>query len=153
MAGCISLFVQLFLHLLSTYTNLPHLPSLNQSFSRFLQIAYSISCSVDPVYVSIYFMYHCLLLKHFTQVVSKHNHTTPFALPSLAAASFNLNMSFSSSVFLSFINFTQHIALTINLSAFLKIAISFFSNTTFCFHITKLIFHIVAFIYLSFHPQ
>ena len=47
---CILLFLQVFLHL-STYTNLPHLLSLHQSFSCFLQLIPFISSLIGSVYI------------------------------------------------------------------------------------------------------
>ena len=74
-ARCILLLLQLFLHLLSTYTNLLHL-SLYQSFTCFGQLVPSISSLVGPVY--IFYPLHVPLpsSKYLLQVVSKHDHTT-----------------------------------------------------------------------------
>ena len=118
-ARCILLLLQLFLHLLSTYTNLPHL-SLNQSFSCFLQLLSSASSLFT---FSIHFMYHCHHQNTFLK--SSKNITIPphtICPCQLISASFNPNISISSSVFLLSTNFTLHIALTIDLSALLKIA-------------------------------
>ena len=49
-ARCILLLSQLFLHLLSTYINLPDLLSLNQFFPCFLQLVPSILSLLVPVY-------------------------------------------------------------------------------------------------------
>ena len=102
MAGCFPLLLQL-LHFLSTCISLPHLLSLNQSFSTtsatfthlplhlhqsaassffkpillmLFRLVPSISSSVDPVYI-----FHPLYVplpssKHLPLVVSKHDHTT-----------------------------------------------------------------------------
>ena len=80
-AGCIPLLLQLFLHLFSTCIDLPHLLSLNQSFSCFLQLVPCISSLVNPVYV-----FHPLHVplpssRHLPQVVSKHDHTTSHHSP------------------------------------------------------------------------
>ena len=58
--GCISLFPQFFVHLFSTYTNMPHLPFSNQSFSSFFQLVSFVSSLVIPVYIFIHFMHHYL---------------------------------------------------------------------------------------------
>ena len=50
-AGCISPLLQLFLYLLSTCIDMPHLLSLNQPISCFFRFFPSISSSVNPVYV------------------------------------------------------------------------------------------------------
>ena len=81
MAGCIPIFSKFFLHLLSTYTNLLHLLSSNQSFSCFLQLVPSISSLIDAVYV-----FHPLYValpsfKYLPQVVSNHHHTTSHHSP------------------------------------------------------------------------
>ena len=76
---------------------------------------------------SIFFMYHCLyqnILLRSSQNMTIH--LTPFALASLSTASFNSNMSISSTIFLLSTNFTPHIALTIALSALFEIATLFF---------------------------
>ena len=73
-AGCILLLLKLFLDLLSTYTDLPHLLFLNQSFSCFLQLVSSISFSGGLVYV--FHPLHVPSSKHLPKVVSKHDHTT-----------------------------------------------------------------------------
>ena len=78
--GCASLLSQFFLHLLSTYTDLPHL-SLNQSFLCFVQLVPSISSSVGPVYVFHLLHVPLPLSKHLRQVVSKHDHITSHYLP------------------------------------------------------------------------
>ena len=80
-AGWIPLLLQLFVHLLSTYITLPHLLSLNESFSCFLQLVPSISFSVDFVYV-----FHALhgpspSLKQLPRFVLKHDHTPSHHLP------------------------------------------------------------------------
>ena len=77
--------------LLSTYTNLSHLLSLNQSLSCFLQLVFSISSSVDPVYVFHPLYVPLLSSIHLPQVISKHDHTIShlFTLASLSAASFS----------------------------------------------------------------
>ena len=120
-SGCILLFSHFFLHLLSTYINLPHLLSLNQSFSCFLQLV--------PSFSSLYVFHqlHVLLPSSNIFLRSSQNitippHHSPFG--SLSAASFNPNMSISSTVFLLSTNFTLHIAVTIHLSV-LKIPTSF----------------------------
>ena len=65
-------------------------------------------------------------IKNIPQVISKHDHTISHHLPlPVYAASFNPNMSISSNVFLLSTNFTPCIALTIDLSALLKIATLF----------------------------
>ena len=78
--GCI-LLLQLLLHLLTTYTNLLHLLSLNQSFLCFLQLVSSISSLVSPVYVFHPLHVPLLSSKHFLQVISKHDHTTSHHSP------------------------------------------------------------------------
>ena len=104
-----------FPHLLSTYTDLLHLLSLNQSFSCFLQLVSSFSLLVGPIYVFHSLYVPLLASKHLSQVFSKHDDTWPF--DSIHAIIFY--------VFLLSTNFTPHIALTINLPALLKIATSF----------------------------
>ena len=127
MAGCILLLPNFFLHLLSTYIDLPHCRSLNQSLSCFLQLVPSISSSVGP----IYFLHplHVLLSssKHLFQVVSKHDHTTShhsplpvyLLLPSIPTCLSAPLYSFCPPTLLAR-------PLTIDLSALLKIATSFF---------------------------
>ena len=74
-AGCILLLLQLFLSLLSTYTNLLHLLSLNQTLSCFFQLIPSILSMVGPVYIFHPFYVAWLSSKHFHQFISKHEHT------------------------------------------------------------------------------
>ena len=125
LARCILLLLQFLLHLLFIDTNLPHILSLNQSFSCFLQIVPAILSLVNPFTFFIYFMYHCLHQNIFR--LSQNMTIPPHTIHpcQLSVASFNANMSISSSVFLLPTNFTPHIALTIDLFATLKIATSF----------------------------
>ena len=126
LAGCILLLQQLFLHLFFTYTNLPYL-LLNQFFSCFLQLVFSILSSVGPVYV-----FHLLYVplhssKHFSQVVLKHDHTTAPICPCQLICCFLQSQNVHQLLCISLVhNFTAHINLTIDFSAFLKIATSFF---------------------------
>ena len=61
---------------LSTYTDLPHLLFLNQSFSCFFQLISFISSSVGAAYVFYPLHVSSPSSKHLPQVVSKHDHTT-----------------------------------------------------------------------------
>ena len=54
-ARCVPLLLQFLLHLFSTYTNLPHLLSLKQSFPCFLPLHPQLALFA----FSIHFMYHC----------------------------------------------------------------------------------------------
>ena len=80
-AGCILLLLQLFLSLFSTYTNLLHLLSLNQSLSCFFQLIPSILSMVGPVYIFHPFYIPWLSSKHLHQFISKHEHITSYYLP------------------------------------------------------------------------
>ena len=123
MAGCFPLLLQL-LHLLSTCISLPHLLSLNQSFSCFFDLFPLFHPRSTLFTFSIHFMYHCLHQNIFLWS-SQNMIIPPHAIFStLPAASFNPNMSISSSLFLLSTNFTPHIALTIDLSVLLEIATS-----------------------------
>ena len=126
-ARCILQLLQLFLHLLSTYTNMLHLLSSNQSFSCFLQLVSSISSSVGLVYVFHPLFVPLPLSKHLPQVISKHNHTTSYHLPLPAYLLFPSILACPSTPLYSScpLYFTPHIALTIDLSALHKIATSF----------------------------
>ena len=116
--------------------------SLEHSFSCFLKLVSSISSISSLVgHVYVFHPLHAPLpsSKYLPQVVSKQPyHLTLFVLASLSAAFFNPNRFISSTVFLLSTNFTLYIALTIDLSALLKIAtvLHFLLNTMFCFHIT-----------------
>ena len=127
-AGCISLLLQLFLHLVYTYTDLPHLLSLNHFFSCFLQLVPSISSSVGPV--NVFHLLHVPLpsSKHLPQVAQN------MTIPPHTIRHCQLICCFLQSqhvdqllcIFLLSTNFTLHrpITLTIDLSAILKIATS-----------------------------
>ena len=77
-AGCILLLLQLFVHLLSTYTDLLHLLSSNQSFSCFFPLVSSISSLVHPVYVFHPFHVPLSSSKHLPQFISNHDHNTSY---------------------------------------------------------------------------
>ena len=74
-AGCIPLLPQFFLLLLSTYTDLPHLLSSNQSFSCFLQLLPPFHPWSALFTFSNHFMCHCLHQNIFLR--SSQNMTIP----------------------------------------------------------------------------
>ena len=95
----ITYFCNSFYTLFPPYTNLPHFLSLKQFFSCFLQLVPSISSSVDPVYV-FYLIYvpspSSKLIAD--RLKTSPHHPIPFTLASLSDASFNSNVSISSSI-------------------------------------------------------
>ena len=128
-AECISLLPQFFQSFFSTYIDLLHLLSLNQSF-WFLSLHFILGrpCShFSSTSGTIAF----IKTSSSGRLKTRPYYVTPFALASLSAASFNPNIFISSTAFFLSINFTLHIALTIDLSALLKIVTSFFLNTRF----------------------
>ena len=115
-AGCILLFLQLFLHK-SVASSFLILILLIFPSTSFLHFIFGQPClHFHPLHVPL------PSSKHLPEVVSKHDHTTSHYLPAhLFTAFFNTNLFIKSTVFLLSINFTLHITLTIDLSAHLKI--------------------------------
>ena len=126
-AGCILLLLQLFVHLLSTTLIYSiFFPQTNPSHVSFHLFPPFHPWSTLFMF-STHFMYHCLhqnIFLNSSQIMTITPHTI-FALTSLSVASFNPNMSISSSVFLLSTNFIPYITLTIDLSALLRIPTSF----------------------------